>query len=106
MGLNATGTTGLCTIMRQSRLHERSPRRLSSLYVLVELSISLNDRVDDITALHAARNGAIELTGAIEQIRAEVLHQESAASPTDRLSRKGWEIVSALILSRFFVQSS
>jgi hypothetical protein len=74
--------------------------------VLVEFSISLNDRIDDIATLHAAGNGAIELTGAIEQIRAEILHQESAAPPTDRLSRKGWEIVSALILSRFFVQSS
>ncbi len=106
MGLNATGTTGLCTIMRQSRLHKRSPRRLSSLYVLVELSISLNDRIDDITTLHAAGNRAIKLTGAIEQIRTEVLHQESAASPTDRLSRIGWQMVPALILSRFFVQSS
>ncbi len=89
MGLNATGTTGLCTIMRQSRLHDRSPRRLSSLYALVELSIPLNNGVDDIAALHTTSKGTIQPTAAAQQIRAEVLHQESAASPTDGLSRIG-----------------
>jgi hypothetical protein len=38
------------------------------------MPIPVNDRIDDITTLHATRSRAIKLTGAIEQIRAEVLH--------------------------------
>ncbi len=64
------------------------------------MTISLNDRVDDIATLHAARNHAIDLTGAIEQIRAEILHHESRASTAERLVGYIWGFVWSLILSR------
>jgi len=54
---------------------DRSPRN-----ILPELTITLNDRIDNFAALHAALRGKLHLSGAVPQVHTEVTHHEPAAS--------------------------
>jgi hypothetical protein len=58
----------------------RFPNKPTRHRFLPELSIVKDDRIDNCPTLHTTLRGKLELAGAIQEIHAEVIHHESAAS--------------------------
>jgi hypothetical protein len=58
----------------------RSPHRPTRHQFLPELSIVQDDRIDNCPTLHTTLRGKLELAGAVQQIHAEVINHEPAAS--------------------------